>query len=694
MDARPAARYPIGMTSPDFASDVWSRRLARLIFVAAFLAFGFFHQGGGWNPNARFAMVRAIVEQGKFSIDSYLIYTHAQPDPSTELRRVPVRDGEFTIGGQTKILVWIDPHSRPVPVRGDLDGHDSRQINFSDLRATAVTGDVAYFQGHFHPNKAPGTSFIAIPAYWFIYHFERIIGANPDDWWTLTLNAWLTGAFSVGLLSALGVLLCYRLALAFSGGRRVASVMTALAFAFGTMFFVHATSLYEHNVVAVGLIASFYLLYRVKTDLGRGSAVGSFTDIRAEWYLFLSGLCAGYAAITNYIVAVVVIILGVYLLFGVRKKIGWLWFGLGLLGPFLLICAYNVACFGTPFTTNYRYQNPFFRSGNNAFLDVLVWPRWDILLTILFSPFRGLFFTSPILLLGPVGLVWLFQHKCYRDEAWLLSAIFGIFILFNTSFNGWDGGWGVVPRYLGPAVPFLALGVVSGFIRFFKISCLLAALSIGMMLLTTAVDPQAPCDVNATSVLGKQAWQLNPLTAYELPIFLTRHPGPLIRIQEEQVLHYYDSELARKGTGPELRQNEVQKLRQYIDEQIATSSAAPLVLNPTGQNDGAEYSIDYSPLSAIATPVSVNPGGIYGGWVDGAFGGPGSPQARWNSFNVGEFLFPESQWSLFPLLLVDGVLVWLALRIAGEIDRSANSHSNNFLNANPGSDSCQQIGRD
>ncbi len=48
--------------------------------------------------------------------------------------------------------------------------------------------------------------------------------------------------------------------------------------------------------------------------------------------------------------------------------------------------------------------------------------------------------------------------------------------------------------------------------------------------------------------------------------------------------------------------------------------------------------------------------------------GPGSKEARWNSFNVGEFLFPESRWSLAPLLVLELVLCGLAIRAARRLD--------------------------
>jgi len=118
------------------------------------------------------------------------------------------------------------------------------------------------------------------------------------------MNAWLTTLFSVGLLSALGCVLFFRLVLAWSG-HVAASLLATLAFAFGTMYFPYATMLYEHNISAVALLASFYCLYQAKTN-PKGVAGRDRTWL---WILF-GGFCAGYAAITNYIVVVAVVLLG------------------------------------------------------------------------------------------------------------------------------------------------------------------------------------------------------------------------------------------------------------------------------------------------------------------------------------------------------------------------------------------------
>jgi len=91
---------------------------------------------------------------------------------------------------------------------------------------------------------------------------------------------------------------------------------------------------------------------------------------------------------------------------------------------------------------------------------------------------------------------------------------------------------------------------------------------------------------------------------------------------------------------------------------------APLLLmrGPDGQTGAV-----ISELSTITGPVSVNPIGVYEGWMYRVFPAH-SMQARWNSFNAGEFLFEQSRWSLAPLFVVVGLLVVIAMRMAARLD--------------------------
>ena len=47
------------------------RRIALGLFVLAFVAYGWFCSGGGWNQNAHFDLTRAVVERGSVAIDGY-----------------------------------------------------------------------------------------------------------------------------------------------------------------------------------------------------------------------------------------------------------------------------------------------------------------------------------------------------------------------------------------------------------------------------------------------------------------------------------------------------------------------------------------------------------------------------------------------------------------------------------------------
>ena len=473
-------------------STIVSHRIEKLLFVASFCTFAYFHQGGGWNQNVRFALVRAIVEEGRFPVDSYLIYF--KNPAASALSRVNITAGKFLLNGKIFSLEWPGVQGNMIPISGKREANDISQ----PLEQVAVSGDVSFDRGHFHPAKAPGTCFLAVPAYFLLYRLERLFGINPDQWWVLTGNAWLTCVFSVGLISALGCVLFFRLARELSGASVRHCLLTTLVFAFGTPFFPYATMFYEHDIIAVVLMISFNMLYRVKNRMPISASEKqvltevNWTPARINLYILVSGFCSGYAAITNYLQVVAAIFLGLYLIFRIRRKFGWFWYGLGMLGPFLMICIYNLACFGKLLTTNYHFESPFFRSGSGSFLDVFISPQWNVLLAILFSPYRGLFFTSPVLLLGALGLVWVCRKEEFRAEALLFSAIIGFLLLFAASFNGWHGGWAVAPRYLIPMLPFLSLPLVLAFIRYCKMTCALAIFSVAITLIYVAVDPQSP----------------------------------------------------------------------------------------------------------------------------------------------------------------------------------------------------------
>ncbi|MFN2426192.1 MAG: hypothetical protein ABR587_07065 [Candidatus Binatia bacterium] len=605
-----------------------SRRADALAFTLVLLGVGYFHQGGGWNQNSRFAMVRAIVEDGSFAIDSHLLY-RIDPSSSASLVRVPVRSGNFERDGTEYALAWRATSGTLLPV--DPLAAGTRELVAVD--DVAASGDVAYFGGHFHPNKAPGTSFLAVPGYALVRSLESLLGFDADSWAMLTLNAWLVSVLSVGVLTALGAVLVLRLARGL--GSELGARLAALSFAFATMAWPYGTFLFEHNIIAVALVGALYCIERAAALARTGVA-----NVPASRFLHAAGACAGYAAITNYTMAALVPVFALFLFVRLRSVPALAWFALGVLWPLLAICAYNLACFGTPFTTNYAYQSEMFRTESRV-LGVFALPRMDVLLLLLFSPFRGLFFTSPVLLAAVAALVVLWRRPPARATCALIAAVAAFLLLVNASFNGWDGGWTAVPRYLGPAMALLAVPLVVAFDRWRALTLGLAAVSLAMQFLLTAVDPQVPIgDVGTAGVPVSEVFLIDPTTRYALPLFLSGRAWPLLDESIEEAVARAARTAASRKVGAAGIEARSAQLRADLRARVERGDGAPF------------------PLAGVSGPVSANPIGVYEGYYYRLFAA-GSPEAAGNSFNAGEIIFPQSRLSLLPLLLLGGALVAL-----------------------------------
>src|SRR5947209_18655469 len=59
--------------------DCTARRAAIVVSCTLLASYAYFYQGGGWNQNSRFALVRAIVEHPTLRIDDYASSTADRP---------------------------------------------------------------------------------------------------------------------------------------------------------------------------------------------------------------------------------------------------------------------------------------------------------------------------------------------------------------------------------------------------------------------------------------------------------------------------------------------------------------------------------------------------------------------------------------------------------------------------------------
>lgn len=434
------------------------------------------------------------------------------PSGEPRFERVTVVNGVVELPEGRFALAWSGSGE---PLEPSADAQ-----RLAPLDRVAVSGDLSYAGGHLLPTKAPATHWLAVPAYFVLFHGESLFGLDPDAWWMVTLNAWLSSAGSVGLLAAFGVALFFRVARRLSGASLRSALLATLAFAFGTPFFPYATALFDNDVTAVALLAAFgwgFAALRAPAGVQRAGLVGA-------------GALAGLAVTSSYAAGLVLPLFAAYALWGGGLR-GLTSFAAGASLPLALLAWHHIATLGTPFATPYGFDDPMFREGE-ALLGVFDGPRPGRLLAILLSPYRGIFVAAPVLLLALGGWLAMWRLPERRVEFVLFAALVGSFLLFNASFNGWHGGWGYAPRYLIPVLPFLALPLVFAAQQRPAWVGAFTALSIVVTGLFTAVDPQTPVGTSPIATQShRPGWQHSPLLEYALPIFVAGRAGPLLPAQ-------------------------------------------------------------------------------------------------------------------------------------------------------------------
>jgi hypothetical protein len=408
-------------------------RTALVVLFLALFSYGYFYAPAAWNENSRFDVVRSIVERGRLDIDAY---------------------------------------------------HDN-------------TGDKAFFAGHYYSDKAPGTALLAVPSYALYYGLlwlgdRELPDQKPGEpgHQALTNQEFRTGLFvssffSVAMVSAMALLAFFALALRV-GVDRKAATMATFAWGLGSLAFPYSTMLYGHGLCGSLLFLSFSSLVSQRLDqrwTARGCAI--------------AGLCASYAVVTEYPAAIAALLLLGYALHASRSRRAVGWFVAGAMPPALILGAYNWICFGAPWALGYAHvADATFALGMSHGLMGLTYPKPLVLFALLFGSWRGLLWSCPIVLFA-IGALVPFARGRWRDEACLCIAVVLFFLLLNSSYYMWWGGAALGPRHLIPMLPFALLPlarVPAG--RWRTAALTLLSYSIVMMLVATAVGPEAPEDVD------------------------------------------------------------------------------------------------------------------------------------------------------------------------------------------------------
>jgi hypothetical protein len=319
--------------------------------------------------------------------------------------------------------------------------------------------DRALFAGRTYSDKAPGMSFLAVPA----YEAERVLGIAkaPVQWESKgDPSLWLIHVLTSGVLFLVSVFVVGRL-----GERLVAGTGAATAAIFGvaTLAAPLAPTFFEHDAAGAFAIAGFAFAW-----LGG----------RRPRSIALAGLCAGTAVLFQYATGLIALALLAYCVWRHRRRA--LWFLAGAVPPAVALGAYDWAAFGSPFHLSYRYvANAYTESQHHGFFGIGV-PTLGGLKEVLFGT-RGLLYFSPVLVAAAVGL-WLLWRRGVRAEAVLAAVVVVVFLLLNAGYFLVYGGGTPGPRFFAPALPFLALGLPCALARWPRSTLVLA---LGSAILTT-----------------------------------------------------------------------------------------------------------------------------------------------------------------------------------------------------------------
>jgi hypothetical protein len=92
-------------------------------------------------------------------------------------------------------------------------------------------------------------------------------------------------------------------------------------------------------------------------------------------------------------------------------------------------------------------------------------PDLKVIAQILFGHYRGVLWLSPILVPAAIGLMWWLFYPGGRLSAATILLIVIFYILVNSGYLYWNGGWSTGPRHITPIYPFLALALAVWFVQ-------------------------------------------------------------------------------------------------------------------------------------------------------------------------------------------------------------------------------------
>ncbi len=236
------------------------------------------------------------------------------------------------------------------------------------------------------------------------------------------------------IITALTAVLIYTLA-RWLGCRPRSAFISGLVYGLGTFAIVYTTSLFGEPLAALLLLLAVMAAWRYRQH----------NDWRT---LVVCGVALGLLPGINLSYAVMAPLIGFYI-FGLNPRRWRIPHLAALTAPFvlsvLLLMAYNGARFGSLLESGYNFAEG----------EGFTVPFEMGLFGLLVSPYRGVVWYNPVLMLAVPGALLLWRQKA--AFAGIILALVAVQIITYASWWSWHGGvvWG--PRFLVPVTPLLVL---------------------------------------------------------------------------------------------------------------------------------------------------------------------------------------------------------------------------------------------
>jgi len=302
--------------------------------------------------------------------------------------------------------------------------------------------DYAKVKNKYYTDRPPGLAFVAVP-----FHFFR-------------LNVTLVAAIS-GILSSVFV---YLITLSIINSA-VISFFTALIFAFCTLNWRYSTIFIIHPLSTLLILISVFGILNSWPVLLIGLILGISTIVEYTNFVFLFGIILFEIIYGNFVFVLTIII-------------GYL---LGIV-PLLI---YNKTCFGSPFTTSYKYSAHF--KWSNSPKTTFVTPMLKGIRGLLFYMKKkrgiklpgGILIASPVLIFGIIGYIFM----PLKTLILFLCLTIPLFLLISKHKTYWGGGAGDY-RYISSIIPYITIPIgltIKNLFFIWPIILILALISLLMM---------------------------------------------------------------------------------------------------------------------------------------------------------------------------------------------------------------------